>query len=174
MDNEYTATSIGRIVELKHRHLPSVYALLRMTHEDHKERFPDLFNAEDTNVDNKLAAHFCPYLKTPFSFKRRTKCAIGYETNEEMLGYLLYVLGPDGHRSGKQSCVITDIAVRPESKQQGIASAMINELLKRISPLEECSIYAHIWEGNTASEALFRGAGFSPLYTLFHQAHKSV
>lgn len=51
------------------------------------------------------------------------------------------------------------VMTRPEYKNQGLGTLLLRESLRALREAGETKVHAFITEGNTASEALFRGAG---------------
>lgn len=78
------------------------------------------------------------------------------EREGEALGYLgmEYVLDEGG---------ITNVAVFPANRRQGIADALIKELLRRAKALGLATVTLEVRAGNAAAIALYQKNGFVPV-----------
>ena len=75
-------------------------------------------------------------------------------SGEEVLGYvgMMYVLD-EGY--------ISNVAVSPEHRRQGIADALINELLSRAKMLELSFVTLEVRDSNQGARALYKKHGFT-------------
>lgn len=75
-------------------------------------------------------------------------------SGEEVLGYvgMMYVLD-EGY--------ISNVAVSPEHRRQGIADALINELLARAKALALSFVTLEVRESNQGARALYKKHGFT-------------
>lgn len=55
---------------------------------------------------------------------------------------------------------ITDLAVRPELRRQGIAAALLGQLARLALPVEQATWHAFVDAKNPAAQALFESAGW--------------
>lgn len=76
------------------------------------------------------------------------------ESNEKALGYvgMMHVLD-EGY--------ISNVAVDPEYRRNGIADALINELTERAKELELSFVTLEVRESNEPAKALYKKHGFS-------------
>ena len=75
------------------------------------------------------------------------------EERDELLGYvgMMHVLD-EGY--------ISNVAVAPEHRRSGVASALIKELLRRAEKLALSFVTLEVRESNTGAIALYSGLGF--------------
>ena len=78
------------------------------------------------------------------------------EAGEEVLGYvgMLFVLD-EGY--------ISNVAVAPDYRRQGVASALIRALLARAAERELSFVTLEVRESNAPAIALYEGFGFAPV-----------
>ena len=78
------------------------------------------------------------------------------EENGELLGYvgMLHVLD-EGY--------ISNVATAPEHRRQGVAKALLTELLERAKRLELAFVTLEVRASNEAAIALYSGFGFQPV-----------
>ena len=78
------------------------------------------------------------------------------EAGESVLGYvgMMFVLD-EGY--------ISNVAVSPEHRRQGIASALIGELLRRAEELRLSFVTLEVRESNAPAIALYEHFGFAPV-----------
>ncbi len=78
------------------------------------------------------------------------------ESGEDVLGYvgMMYVLD-EGY--------ISNVAVAPEHRRQGIAAALLRELLRRAEALGLSFVTLEVRASNEAAIALYGGFGFLPV-----------
>ena len=78
------------------------------------------------------------------------------EAGESVLGYvgMMFVLD-EGY--------ISNVAVSPEHRRQGIASALIGELLRRAEELRLSFVTLEVRESNAPAIALYERFGFAPV-----------
>ena len=74
----------------------------------------------------------------------------------ELLGYV-------GMMTVLDEGYISNVAVRPESRRQGIADLLISDLLERASLRELSFVTLEVREHNAPAIALYRKHGFSPV-----------
>jgi len=89
-----------------------------------------------------------------------------------LYGYILYtinqtnnVLNGDKHLEVS----IEDVAVSTKMRRRGIAKNLIQGVYENTSTLGNCHIFAQVWDGNDASNALFKEAGFTAVSTQYHR-----
>ena len=78
------------------------------------------------------------------------------EAGEEVLGYvgMMFVLD-EGY--------ISNVAVAPDYRRQGVASALIRALLERAAERELSFVTLEVRESNAPAIALYEGFGFAPV-----------
>ena len=89
-------------------------------------------------------------LDTPLS--RYFVCQAG----ERVLGYI-------GTRILFDQCDITNIAVHPDARRGGIATLLLDELIKTVRPMGVEVLYLEVREGNTPARAFYEKSGFVPV-----------
>lgn len=66
---------------------------------------------------------------------------------------------------------VFDLAVDPAARGQGLGRQLVDELGRWAHRRDVAFLYAHILGGNTASEATFGGAGYTPVARLVTRAY---
>lgn len=158
----------AEIVEADRSHLPQMVAIRLQTEWDHHRRQPDLFEPPD---ERETEREIIPFLPRRHFFTERRHFALGWVRDGVLRGYLLYsahdavpeVLALDVARF----FLVTDIGVERGFHGRGIGRAMLDAMHARILAQGGGMIIANIWDGNTASEKLFRGGGFTPMHTTY-------
>jgi len=137
---------------------PAILALSRATYEEHRARQPFAF------PENGFEQTVVPLLDAAF---RRETGQLSESPNifaamagTDIAGYMLLSHwarsdGPDMHYVS-----IDDICVRPELRGKGIARALLDHARTLAATRDWDNLVATIWDGNTASRALFESAGF--------------
>ncbi len=89
---------------------------------------------------------------------------------EELGKGIFLVAEQDGAAAGYVGCqtvldegYITNVAVSPDCRRQGIGCALIEELKKRAAQSELSFITLEVRASNTPAIALYEGAGFEPV-----------
>lgn len=147
-------------------------ALFDQGQAPHHHSFPEHFGPGDNGA--AIASYLQGFLRPRNPFRARTGFAKGLFLNDELAGYLLYRLNKtDDVFYGKVrwSCHIEDIVVDEAARGRKGASAMMSALLEELAPLGECAISGNVWNGNSASQALFESHGFEPLSQSYHKVN---
>ena len=91
---------------------------------------------------------------------------------EELGKGIFLVAERDGKAAGYVGCqtvldegYITNVAVSPDFRRQGIARALIAELIKQAQEKGLAFVTLEVRESNAAARALYAGAGFVPVGT---------
>ena len=89
---------------------------------------------------------------------------------EELGKGIFLVAEQDGRTAGYVGCqtvldegYITNVAVSPDFRRQGIAKALITELMKQAQGKGLAFVTLEVRESNAAARALYAGAGFQPV-----------
>ncbi len=87
-----------------------------------------------------------------------TLCMEGYvslvaETDQRIVGYI-------GYRSVLDEADITNVAVSPDLRRQGIGHELLDRLLFLAGQKGICTIYLEVRDSNTAAITLYEHAGF--------------
>jgi len=96
--------------------------------------------------------------------------------DDSVKGYLLYQLYETNnifYGKTRQICFVEDIAVDPDTRGLGGASMLLDYLNTKTDKLDNCLTSATIWNGNAASEKLFRKYGFADQSKAFYRQGKS-
>lgn len=83
---------------------------------------------------------------------------LAVDTDAGLVGYCC-CLTPQRPRPAR----LYSLAVVPEARGQGYASALLRELLRRLSRQSYTRLRLEVRAGDTATQALYRGFGFRPL-----------
>ena len=86
--------------------------------------------------------------------------------NGEMAGFLHYVLHPTTGAL-EPACYMQDVFVHPEYRKQGIAHALVHELIKTSEKSDWSRIYWLADEANEAAQALYKNIGVKMNFNLF-------
>jgi len=176
-------TSNREIVKLTEKHLATLIEIFRHGQLFHHNTFPEIFC--EPQKDTAIADHFMQFMdsKGAFSkilnlknpFRKNSNYALGLEENGKLCGYLLY----SHYRSSnvlngfnKWTSMIYDIAVAPDYRRNGSATLLLEAFLKKVEHPDGCTIYANIWNGNSASEDFFTQVGFTQVSKQFHLLKK--
>ena len=91
---------------------------------------------------------------------------------EELGKGIFLVAEQDGRTAGYVGCqtvldegYITNVAVSPDFRRQGIARALIAELIEQAKAKGLAFVTLEVRESNAAARALYAGAGFVPVGT---------
>lgn len=91
---------------------------------------------------------------------------------EELGKGIFLVAEQDGRTAGYVGCqtvldegYITNVAVSPDFRRQGIARTLIAELIKQAQEKGLAFVTLEVRESNAAARALYAGAGFVPVGT---------
>ena len=89
---------------------------------------------------------------------------------EELGKGIFLVAEQDGRTAGYVGCqtvldegYITNVAVSPDFRRQGIAKALITELIEQAKAKRLAFVTLEVRESNAAARALYAGAGFQPV-----------
>ena len=89
---------------------------------------------------------------------------------EELGKGIFLVAEQDGRTAGYVGCqtvldegYITNVAVSPDFRRQGIAKALIEALLAKVRENGLAFVTLEVRESNAAARALYAGAGFQPV-----------
>ena len=89
---------------------------------------------------------------------------------EELGKGIFLVAEQDGRTAGYVGCqtvldegYITNVAVSPDFRRQGIAKALITELIEQAKAKKLAFVTLEVRESNAAARALYAGAGFQPV-----------
>ena len=89
---------------------------------------------------------------------------------EELGKGIFLVAEQDGRTAGYVGCqtvldegYITNVAVSPNFRRQGIAKALITELIEQAKAKRLAFVTLEVRESNAAARALYAGAGFQPV-----------
>ncbi|MEM1162724.1 MAG: GNAT family N-acetyltransferase [Pseudomonadota bacterium] len=156
----------AEIIDLTEAHLPEMVVLRQQTEQLHQDLLPRLFQGPREPKDT--ATHLRRYLTDDPKAQRR---AIGYVEDGRLCGYALYstfVWEADDTMKERRGIYVRDIAVDPACRRKSIAQQLLQVLAdEAAADGQPAELHATIWAGNTASEALFRQAGFTPLNTSY-------
>lgn len=150
--------------------LEAMVKLFRQGQEPHHALYPEHFGPakDDQAIANYLKGFFKP--KNPF--RARVGYAKGWYINDDLCGYLLYYLNETTniyYGKSRWNCYVEDIVVSDKARSMGGASQLLEALLADLEPLSDCAVTAAVWNGNAASEALFRKFNFDALSQSFHR-----
>lgn len=166
------------IAEPDERHWEAMADLFQQGQAPHHERFPEHFGpAQDRAAIIGYLKGFGPLGKGLRSRLRglrrpRTNFTLGWFVDGHLSGYLLYQLYENAnvfYGKSRWVCFVEDIVIDSKTRGMGGASILIGALIKRTEPLDDCMLSATVWEGNDASEALFKKHGFTPLSRCFYR-----
>ncbi|MEM7188646.1 MAG: GNAT family N-acetyltransferase [Pseudomonadota bacterium] len=162
-------TSRVKILDLTADHLPEMIKLRMSTERLHRRLLPRIFHGRRTEAETE--ANLRRYLGLVDDKEPRNRFAIGCTDAGTLRGYALYSLfdwPQDDTMNARRGIYVRDIAVAESHLRQSIGSSLLQELRRRAEasglPAE---LHATIWEGNDASKALFKKAGFVPLNTSY-------
>lgn len=84
------------------------------------------------------------------------------EVSSKIVGFVCFSIYPAAFGKERQLLIayITDISIHPDHRGKGIGKKLMAEMKSFCEGLGVTNISAFIWQGNTASEALFKAAGF--------------
>ncbi len=148
--------------------LEAMIDLFGQGQEPHHRSFPEHFGPADNFV--AISVYLQGFLKPRNPFRQRTGFAKGLFLQESLVGYLLYRLSETNdvfYGKPRWHCHIEDIVVDKRARGLGGASALISTLLAELAPWGECAVSGTVWDGNSASQALFQNQGFEPLSQSF-------
>lgn len=172
MDQSYKFT--GEIRAAAIDHLPEMIPIFHNGQTVHFEKYPEIFCAPNNSAQIEL--YLRRYLDKPGFLRKQKKFGLVWLIDGKVGGYLLY----QKYRSSgvffplnRWECFIDDIAVSPDFQNRGGASYLMNELSKELAGLPECLLSAQVWNGNEASEALFKKFGFAAQSQNFYRVTKS-
>lgn len=142
--------------------------LFEQGQEPHHQAFPEHFGPAKNHA--AITAYLQGFLKPRNPFRSRTGFAMGLFVEDKLVGYLLYRLNEASdvfYGRPRWHCYVEDIVVDQAARGLGGASALMSALLAEISSLGECAVSGTVWNGNSASQALFQKHGFKPLSQSF-------
>lgn len=151
------------IVEFSTRHMREAVEMRVETTRAHHALHPNVFAAapDDAAMWRELQA----YVPRWRWGRRRSHFGLAaVHNNDDLCGYLLYVVYPQSGPSFKKATasMIIDITVTKLARGNGIGRALIDRYVEIARERGISCFYANIWEGNTASAELFKVAGFRP------------
>ncbi|MEM1053040.1 MAG: GNAT family N-acetyltransferase [Pseudomonadota bacterium] len=150
--------------------IAAMIALFEQGQEAHHLSFPKYFGPADNRAE--IAAYVQGFLKPRNPFRTRTGFAKGLFLGDSLAGYLLYRLRETNdvfYGRARWNCHVDDIVIDEDARGSGGASALMTALLAELQPLGECAVSGTIWNGNSASQALFEKHGFQSLSQSFHK-----
>ncbi len=148
--------------------LDAMIDLFGQGQEPHHQSFPEHFGPADNR--EAISSYLQGFLKPRNPFRKRTGFAMGLYIDANLAGYLLYRLNETNdvfYGKPRWYCHIEDIVVDESARGSGGASALMSNLSAKLAPLGECAVSGSVWNGNSASEALFKKQGFEPLSQSF-------
>ncbi len=172
------------LIEPEAKHINDMIDLYEAGQHFHHALYPGIFCPPCDH--ESVAHHFRNYMapepplarlkrrQNPFAllFRPRTRFSIGWTEEGKLYGYILYtinqtnnVLNGDKHLEVS----IEDVAVSTKMRRRGIAKNLIQGVYENTSTLGNCHIFAQVWDGNDASNALFKEAGFTAVSTQYHR-----
>ncbi len=170
---ENPSDKIVEVRALHHRNGDLQHAMARLFQQGqkpHHEAFPAHFGPAD---DSEAIIHyFQGFLKTRNPFRQRRGFAKGLFVDGSLAGYLLYRLYKESsvfYGEPRWTCFVEDIVIDEHARGLGGASALMEALLTEVEPLSNCAMSGTVWNGNAASEGLFRKHGFEPLSQAFYK-----
>jgi ribosomal-protein-alanine N-acetyltransferase len=112
----------------------------------------------------ELASFAEPWAREDIHVALAQRNCIGcvYDVDQEIRGYMLYELQPG-------SLNIDNIAVHPDYRRQGIATALVQRLKDKLSQDRRTHITTMVSEHNTAAQLWLRACGFRCIRV--HRAH---
>lgn len=150
--------------------LGTMVQLFKQGQAPHHAMYPEHFGpANDIQaITNYLRGFFKP--RNPF--RDRVGYAKGWFVNDILCGYLLYYLNETSnvfYGKSRWNCYVEDIVVSDKTRSMGGASKLLDALLADLDHLSDCTIAASVWNGNAASEALFKKHKFDTLSQSFYR-----
>lgn len=154
--------------------IAAMAALFAQGQGPHHDAFPDHFGpaSNRTEIEGYLRSFLEPQNPLREWLKGRQGYAKGWFVDGALAGYLLYRL----HRSSnvfygqeRWTCFVEDIVVDTAARGMGGASALLGAVLSEAGNHKNCVISGTVWNGNSASEALFGKHGFEPLSRTFYK-----
>lgn len=148
------------------RHLDDVLDLRNATDALHRDLHPRIF--QEPRPAAAARADLERYLK---GSGPRERFAIGHVEGGRVQGYALCRLfdhPADDMMQARQGIYIRDIAVQPDKRERGLATALLQKITELARTMgENVQVHAGVWGGNDASNALFRAAGYQTLNTSY-------
>lgn len=141
---------------------PRIEALSGQTAQEHRARQPHLFakNFEEAMLGPIFGAAFRD-METRRGLPESPVIWVAMR-GDEMLGYILLSPEADPRVPGPKSVSVSDICVVPEARRQGVSQALLAHVKALADAGDWDHLTAQIWDGNSASAAAFRAAGFHP------------
>ena len=164
-------TRNDHVMEMEAAHIPAMAEIFTfgqvLHHEMHKEIFCEPEN------QGAITSYLKSYLPPKNPFRARRKFATVWTINGGVQAYLLYQLYNTSDvffGENRWVCYIDDIAVHPDARKQGCASALMSNLLsQQLSGVENCLVSGQVWVGNDASSALFEKFDFTDKAHTFYR-----
>ncbi|WP_347311071.1 GNAT family N-acetyltransferase [Defluviimonas sp. SAOS-178_SWC] len=158
-----------RFDEARPEDLDTVIAISAMTHREHQDRLPEAF---PPGLDNELNQMFRDHFKAPhgapaFPATRILLCRDG----GRIVGHAFLRVQRFDRQTDDHDVVgtVLDISLLPEYRRKGLGTRLLDEARQTLKEMGATRVDAHIWRGNHASAATFRGQGFEMLYGLYVQ-----
>lgn len=116
-----------------------------------KRDLPEVVNIERDSYPS-------PWLEADFLHELARRDCIGLvaELGDYIIGYAVYEFR-------KHRYVLTNVAVHPDYRRRGVATALINRLKAKMSTTQKPKISVDLRESNLAAQLLFKSAGFSAI-----------
>jgi len=158
------------IEEPNRNDIPSMCEIFKSGQVHHHQLYPKIFCQPDN--EEKIRAFISSFFKGRNPFRVQQRFALGWFEDDELKGYLLYSLSKTSdvfHGEDRWSAYVDDIAVNEASRKKGIASQLLNSLIKKVDDLGGGMISGQVWKQNTSSEVLFEKAGFEAAAKQFYR-----
>lgn len=170
MSAKPSASPVLSVEEAKLGDLDQMIEIFKTGQQPHHEKFPDIFGPGDDKT--AIAQYLRGFFKPRNPFRKRSGYALCWYVDGKPSGYLLYQLYETSnifHGKPHWVCFVEDVAISPDARKLGGASALMERLMQLSSGLGHCIVSGHIWRDNDASEALFRKSGFDDLSKCFYR-----
>jgi GNAT superfamily N-acetyltransferase len=117
---------------------------------------PHIFDTDNSYQHSLLDAAFGPPLPKGSPFRSLILVA---NDGDDLLGYVFVIW--DGTQPEGATALIADIAIAERVQGKGIGKMLLRDLHGQMKDQGWASLRADVWQGNTASHALFSGAEYA-------------
>jgi len=152
--------SMIKIVPALPEHEAMIRAQSAQTNATHRARLPHVFGPTNDYQTSLLDMAFAPQAQE--NSRYRNQLWVACRDDDTPLGFVLVIWTPEPEGAGGCSALIADIATFDGARGQGVGRALLSHIAGQMAPNGWNTVIADVWHGNTASHALFAGAGFTP------------
>jgi ribosomal protein S18 acetylase RimI-like enzyme len=140
-----------------------------MTFDEHSQRQPDVFMAEDkTSTGTILDSHFTHATKNA---SRPLSLVLVCRAGAQLVGYVVVLCSDEarGKTQYDRRGWVFDLSLRPEFRDRGLGSALMRQATQWAVQNGVTVLGGQVWAGNDSSAAMFRKQGYEAIFTSFRK-----